>query len=75
MIVGMLYYSRRFTLADPACSTPCCRISSAGEAGKYFGTVGVLPHPQIQDIIKENAPSRLAAFTLNIDPGVTEHLQ
>lgn len=51
--IGMSYYSRTFTLTDSGCSTPGCRISSAGAAGRCSGTAGVMLHPEIQEIIKE----------------------
>ncbi|KAL5349117.1 hypothetical protein ACLOAV_005405 [Pseudogymnoascus australis] len=52
--MGMAFYSRSFTLTDPACSDPGCRVSSGGNAGEYSDTVGVLLHPEIQNIITEN---------------------
>lgn len=51
--MGMSFYSRSFTLTDPGCSKLGCRVSSGGNAGKCSGTVGVLLHPEIQDIISE----------------------
>ncbi|RYO92560.1 hypothetical protein DL766_002359 [Monosporascus sp. MC13-8B] len=52
--MGMAFYSRSFTLTDPGCSSLGCRVSSGGNAGKYSNTVGVLLHPEIQEIIAEN---------------------
>ncbi|KAL6885783.1 chitinase [Trichoderma evansii] len=52
--MGMSYYARTFTLTDPGCNKPGCRVSSPGEAGKCSGTAGVLLHPEIQDIISKN---------------------
>ncbi|KFY18019.1 hypothetical protein V492_00206 [Pseudogymnoascus sp. VKM F-4246] len=51
--MGMAFYSRSFTLTDPACSALGCRISSGGNPGKYSDTVGVLLHAEIQEIIAE----------------------
>ncbi|GJC89959.1 killer toxin subunits alpha/beta [Colletotrichum liriopes] len=51
--MGMSFYSRSFTLTDPGCSKLGCRVSSGGNAGKCSDTVGVLLHPEIQDIIAE----------------------
>ena len=45
--------SRSFTLTDPGCSGLGCRVSSGGNAGVYSDTVGVLLHPEIQDIIAD----------------------
>ncbi|RYP08310.1 hypothetical protein DL765_008852 [Monosporascus sp. GIB2] len=52
--MGMAFYSRSFTLRDPGCSSLGCRVSSGGNAGKYSNTVGVLLHPEIQEIVAEN---------------------
>ncbi|EFZ04198.1 glycoside hydrolase family 18 protein [Metarhizium robertsii ARSEF 23] len=52
--MGMSYYARTFTLTDPGCNKPGCRVSSPGEAGKCSGTAGVLLHPEIQEIIYKN---------------------
>ncbi|KAH6608262.1 chitinase (class v) [Trichoderma cornu-damae] len=51
--MGMSFYSRSFTLTDPGCSKLGCRVSSGGNAGKCSDTVGVLLHPEIQDIVAE----------------------
>ncbi|KAH6953868.1 chitinase [Ilyonectria sp. MPI-CAGE-AT-0026] len=51
--MGMSFYSRTFTLTDAKCNTPGCRISSAGNAGRCSDTVGVLLHPEIQEIVKK----------------------
>ncbi|OBT55532.1 hypothetical protein VE04_05579 [Pseudogymnoascus sp. 24MN13] len=49
--IGMAFYSRSFTLTDPACSTLRCCVSLGGNPGKYSDTVGVLLHAEIQEII------------------------
>ncbi|KAK4233286.1 glycosylhydrolase family 18-9 [Achaetomium macrosporum] len=49
---GMAFYSRSFTLQDPACNEPGCRVSSGGNAGRCSGTTGVLLHPEIADEIR-----------------------
>lgn len=51
--MGMAFYSRSFTLTDPACSALGCRVSSGGNPGKYSNMVGVLLHAEIQEIIAE----------------------
>ncbi|KAM3508938.1 hypothetical protein MY10362_000908 [Beauveria mimosiformis] len=51
--IGMSYYSRSFTLADPSCNGVGCRVSSAGAAGRCSGTAGVLLHPEIQEVVSE----------------------
>ncbi|KAG6006481.1 hypothetical protein E4U21_007025 [Claviceps maximensis] len=53
--IGMSYYARTFTLTDPACRVPGCRVSSAGEAGRCSGTAGVLLHPEIQEILAKDS--------------------
>ncbi|GAB0144161.1 hypothetical protein EsHS_00004646 [Epichloe bromicola] len=42
--VGMAYYSRSFTLADPGCHAPGrgCRVNFAGNPGQCSGVTGVL---------------------------------
>ncbi|RYP74296.1 hypothetical protein DL771_003117 [Monosporascus sp. 5C6A] len=53
VVLGMSFYSRSFTLADPGCSEPQCLVTSGGTAGECSRTTGVLLHPEIQDIISE----------------------
>ncbi|KFA50333.1 hypothetical protein S40293_09933 [Stachybotrys chartarum IBT 40293] len=59
--MGMAFYSRTFTLTDPSCNRSGCPISSGGNAGRCSGTVGVLLHPEIADIVAE----RRATTTLD----------
>lgn len=51
--MGMAFYSRSFTLTDPGCNHLGCRVSSGGNAGRCSDTVGVLLHPEVQEIISE----------------------
>jgi chitinase len=53
VVLGLAFYSRSFTLTNPACSEPGCRISSGGNPGKCSKNTGVLLNPEIQDIIKQ----------------------
>lgn len=53
--MGMAFYSRTFTLTDPACNDVGCQVSSAGNPGPCSDTAGVLLHPEIADIIKEKS--------------------
>ncbi|RYP78993.1 hypothetical protein DL769_003083 [Monosporascus sp. CRB-8-3] len=52
--MGMAFYSRSFTLTDPSCSDPGCRVSSAGNPGWCSDTAGVLLHPEIKEIVDKN---------------------
>lgn len=54
VVMGMAYYTRSFTLVDPACNTPGCLVASAGVPGECSGTVGVLLHGEIQEMIEEH---------------------
>ncbi|KAL3473172.1 hypothetical protein BJX99DRAFT_272425 [Aspergillus californicus] len=51
VVMGMAYYGRSFTLADPGCTKPGCTYRSGGNAGKCSETVGFLLHSEIQDTV------------------------
>jgi chitinase len=53
VVLGLAFYSRSFTLTDPSCSEPGCKISSGGNPGKCSSTTGVLLNPEIDEIIKQ----------------------
>ncbi|KAL4788914.1 glycoside hydrolase [Aspergillus venezuelensis] len=53
VVMGMAYYGRSFTLADPSCTDPGCVYRSGGAAGECSETVGFLLNSEIQDKIKE----------------------
>ncbi|KAL4958918.1 glycoside hydrolase [Aspergillus stella-maris] len=53
VVMGMAYYGRSFTLADPGCTDPGCVYRSGGAAGECSETVGFLLNSEIQDKIKE----------------------
>ncbi|KAL4773042.1 hypothetical protein BDW60DRAFT_206795 [Aspergillus nidulans var. acristatus] len=51
VVMGMAYYGRSFTLADPGCTEPGCTYRSGGNAGECSETVGFLLNSEIQDTI------------------------
>jgi chitinase len=53
VVLGLGFYGRSFTLADPACSTPGCAFSGGGNPGSCTQTSGILSNAEIQAIITE----------------------
>lgn len=54
VVLGLAFYGRTFTLADPTCTTPGCPFSAGGDAGTCTQTSGILSNAEIQRIIKAN---------------------
>ncbi|KAF7354409.1 hypothetical protein MVEN_01129900 [Mycena venus] len=54
MVMGMGFYGRAFTLADPECPTPGCIWASGADAGPCSGQSGILMYNEIQSILKSN---------------------
>ncbi|KAL2809321.1 glycoside hydrolase superfamily [Aspergillus granulosus] len=52
VVMGMAFYGRTFTLADPGCTEPGCTYRSGGNAGGCSQTVGFLLNSEIQDTIE-----------------------
>ncbi|KAM5465149.1 putative chitinase [Microsporum ferrugineum] len=51
VIMGMGFYGRSFTLADPSCKTAGCGFHGGGNPGKCSASAGTLMYSEIQDII------------------------
>lgn len=49
--MGMGFYGRSFTLADPACKTAGCKFTSGGNPGRCSASAGTLMFNEIQEII------------------------
>ncbi|KAL4802540.1 glycoside hydrolase superfamily [Aspergillus unguis] len=71
VVMGMAYYGRSFTIADPDCTEPGCVYRSGGAAGECSETVGVLLNSEVQKKIDklgltptlyENDAVKAAAF-------------
>lgn len=52
--LGLGFYGRSFTLADPTCNIPGCAFSGGGNAGDCTATSGILSNAEIQRIISAN---------------------
>ncbi|KAJ5951267.1 uncharacterized protein N7479_009680 [Penicillium vulpinum] len=56
VVLGLGFYGRSFTLADPSCNTPGCIFTSGGNAGSCTDSVGTLSYSEIKRVIdKDNA--------------------
>lgn len=55
VVLGLGFYGRSFTLADPACTTAGCVFTSGGSAGQCTQSVGTLSYAEIQRIIASGA--------------------
>lgn len=59
--MGLGFYGRSFTMADPSCMEAGCEFSAAGTAGECTGTAGVLSAAEIVQIIADGATVTLDA--------------
>lgn len=55
VVLGLGFYGRSFTLADPSCNTPGCVFSSGGNAGSCTQSVGTLSFAEISRIVAAGA--------------------
>ncbi|KAL3483817.1 glycoside hydrolase superfamily [Aspergillus germanicus] len=53
VVLGLPFFARAFTFADPACTKPGCLFASGAEAGECSREVGILTNPEISKIISE----------------------
>ncbi|KAG7425121.1 Killer toxin subunits alpha/beta [Fusarium oxysporum f. sp. raphani] len=53
VVLGLAFYGRAVTLANPSCSEPGCTYLSAADAGKCSGEPGILFNSEITDLIRE----------------------
>jgi GH18 family chitinase len=54
VVIGVGFYGRSFTLADPECATAGCAWISGGDAGPCSKNAGTLMYSEIADIIDNN---------------------
>ncbi|KAH8900846.1 hypothetical protein GQ53DRAFT_584267, partial [Thozetella sp. PMI_491] len=66
VVLGLAFYGRSFTLADPTCNTVDCPFTSGGDPGPCTGTAGILSDVEIANIIAEYGLTP----TLDIEAGV-----
>lgn len=59
--MGLGFYGRSFTLADPSCTSPGCPFSSGAPAGPCTDSVGTLSFAEIEQIIAAGATPTLDA--------------
>lgn len=50
VVLGLAYYGRSFTLADPSCNEPGCRFTEGGKEGECSKAAGVLTMAEIERI-------------------------
>ncbi|KAF5560716.1 glycoside hydrolase superfamily [Fusarium napiforme] len=53
VVLGLAFYGRAVTLANPSCSEPGCAYLSAGDAGECSGEPGILFNSEITDLIRD----------------------
>jgi chitinase len=51
--LGLGFYGRSFTLADPNCDTPGCPFKEAGIGGECTASPGILSYQEIMTIKKQ----------------------
>ncbi|KAL2802725.1 glycoside hydrolase superfamily [Aspergillus granulosus] len=55
VVLGLAFYGRAFTVADPTCTKPGCLFASGAEAGECSNEVGILRNPEINKIVTEKS--------------------
>jgi chitinase len=55
VVMGLGFYGRSFTLADPSCTTAGCVFTSGGKAGNCTQSVGTLSYAEIERVIANGA--------------------
>lgn len=55
VVMGMGFYGRSFTLADPSCNTTGCPFPGGGNAGPCSASSGTLMYSEIGDILANGA--------------------
>lgn len=55
VVLGLGFYGRSFTLADPSCTTAGCVFTSGASGGQCTQSVGTLSYAEIQRIIAQGA--------------------
>ncbi|KAG8162769.1 hypothetical protein KVR01_007247 [Diaporthe batatas] len=55
IVLGLGFYGRSFTLADPSCKTAGCPFSGGGAAGECTNSVGTLSFVEINRLIEAGA--------------------
>ena len=51
VVLGLGFYGRSFTLADPSCTTAGCKFTSGARAGTCTQSVGTLSYAEIERIV------------------------
>src|SRR5689334_5956452 len=59
IVLGLGFYGRSFTLADPGCNTAGCRFTSGAPAGPCTDDVGTLSYGEILAQVAAGAQPRL----------------
>jgi chitinase len=55
VVLGLGFYGRSFTLADPSCTTAGCVFTSGARAGNCTQSVGTLSYAEIERIVASGA--------------------
>ena len=56
VVLGLGFYGRSFTLANPSCRTAGCVFTSGAKAGTCTQSVGTLSYAEIERIVASGAP-------------------
>ncbi|KAL1961763.1 hypothetical protein VTN77DRAFT_1089 [Rasamsonia byssochlamydoides] len=59
--LGLGFYGRSYTLADPSCTVAGCEFSGGGNAGACTQSVGTLSYAEIQSVLETGAVATLDA--------------
>ncbi|OGM50923.1 hypothetical protein ABOM_000717 [Aspergillus bombycis] len=63
VVLGIGFYGRAFTLADPSCNTPGCPFSGASKAGPCSNTGGMLAYYEIMSALQGGSGNKRDTIT------------
>ncbi|KAJ5553988.1 glycoside hydrolase [Penicillium frequentans] len=55
VVLGLAFYARAYTLAEPSCVEPGCMFASGADQGNCSREIGILLNNEIDDIVAQNS--------------------
>ncbi|GFP57665.1 endochitinase [Trichoderma asperellum] len=71
-VLGLGFYGRKYTLADPTCWQPGCAFKFAGSPGPCTATAGILSYREIMQVIADTGATPYTDTTAGVEYMVYE---
>ncbi|KAH8129747.1 glycoside hydrolase superfamily [Trichoderma asperelloides] len=72
IVLGLGFYGRKYTLADPTCWQPGCAFKFAGSPGPCTATAGILSYREIMQVIADTGATPYTDTTAGVEYMVYE---